>query len=328
VAREDLLGEALERAQAAKMFVQGEVLKLSDLCVVLADAEWPLSKSSAAAAETLNQSEGVILVPEAVDLAVILTQTCDLQETDEDARLCQLAPLVERDSAFANEAQRGRRPGWAAVPWYSDTHVADLSRLTSVERSLIIGAESFGRPETVQEQAHFADSVSRHFTRVALANSICDVLAPFLKRMKERHDRVSDEGRCISMIPLGGIRVEGDPSLEHDPVALRLLIVLEPRDLPSLSAGIEVSQEGIDALVSQGHEAAAKAALDTTDPRKCREGWDALVELWTRDSAEKINDISGVDGLDTEVLSGDEMTFTRLRRAPELDLAYLSTRAV
>lgn len=54
---------ALRRAEGVKSFIQGEVLDLRDLCVVLADSEWPLSDLSAAAAEQFS-GQGVIVVPE------------------------------------------------------------------------------------------------------------------------------------------------------------------------------------------------------------------------------------------------------------------------
>lgn len=316
---------ALRRAEGVKSFIQGEVLDLRDLCVVLADGEWPLSDLSAAAAAQVS-SQGVIVVPEPVDVVVLLTQTCDLQKTNSEARLCQLAPIVDRGETFAREAQRGRRPGWVAVPWHSAASVVDLARITSVERSLIIGATSLGRPTTPREQLHFTETLSRHFTRVALPDPVCDVLAPFLKRMKEKHGRQSSEGRCITIIPTGGLRIEATPGLDDSAPALCLLIVLESSDLPRLADGLDIDQSHVDALIDQGHDAAAKAALDSTNPIRCREGWTALAELWTQEVVNLIAQTPRVSSLDVEVLSGDELTFTRLRNAPELDLAYLSTR--
>jgi hypothetical protein len=318
---------ALRRAEGVKSFIQGEVLGPRDLCVVLADGGWPLSDLSAAAAGQLS-SQGVIVVPEPVDVVVLLTQTCDLQKTNSEARLCQLAPVIDRGENFAHEAQRGRRPGWAAVPWHSATGVVDLARITSVERSLIIGAASLGRPMTPGEQLHFTESLSRHFTRVALPDPVVDILAPFLKRMKEKYDRNSNEGRCISMIPTGGLRIEATPGLDDPAPALCLLIVLETSNLPRLADGLDLDQSNVDALIEQGHDTAAKAALDSANPIHCREGWTALAELWTQEVVNLIAETPQVSSLDVEVLSGDELTFNRLRNAPELDLAYLSTRQV
>lgn len=318
---------ALRRAEGVKSFIQGEVLDLRDLCVVLADSEWPLSDLSAAAAEQFS-GQGVIVVPEPVDVVVVLTQTCDLQKTNSEARLCQLAPVIDRGETFAHEAQRGRRPGWAAVPWYSNTSVVDLARITSVERSLIIGAASLGRPRNPREQLHFAESLSRHFTRVALPDPIVEVLAPFLKRMKDKCDRISNEGRCIAMIPTGGLRIEANPGFDDPAPALCLLIVLETSNLPRLADGLDPDQSKVDALIEQGHDIAAKAALNSANPIHCREGWIALAELWTQEVVNLIAENPHASSLDVEVLSGDELTFTRLRNAPELDLAYLSTRQV
>lgn len=326
---EDLRERGLVRAQGVKSYIQGEVLDVRDACVVLADAEWPLDDLSVSAAAD-EAGPGIVVVPQPVDVVVLLTQTCDLQQTSDEAHLCQVAPIVDRGATFANEAQRGRRPGWAALPWYSDAAVADLARITSIERSMLIGRSSLARPQTPQERLHFAETVGRHFTRVALPDPVCVVLASFLQRIKDKHDRTSEEGRCIAMI--ANLRIEADPDLDDPDPALRLLVILEASDLPKVPDGTDLDHSRIDGLVARGNAQVAKEALSTSDPVQRREAWTALAELWTasaRDLVEqnKKNNVKGVGSLDVEVLSGDEMNFTRLRNAPELDLAYLSTRA-
>jgi hypothetical protein len=106
-----------------------------------------------------------------------------------------------------------------------------------------------------------------------------------------------------------------------------LLVVLETPDLPHLPGGADLDQAHIDNLVLRGHAEAAKVAINATDPIVRREGWTALVELWAKDAVTRASTTPGVDGLDTEVLFGDELSFTRARNAPELYLAYLTTRA-
>lgn len=325
---DDVQRHALERASAIRSLIQGEILDARDLCVILADAQWPLSDLAASCASATQTTEGTIIVPEPVDVAVLLTQTCDLQDTSHEARLCQLAPVVTgRGETFAREVQRGRRPGWVAVPWYPahPDGVVDLSRITSAERSLVIDVPSLGRPRTEQERLHFAETISRHFTRVALPDPVCQVLEPFLVRIKERHDRQSEEGRCIALI--ASLRVEATPDMDAPAPALRLLVVLETSDLPPLPGDADVDNARIDELVSRGYVEAAKVAINATDPVVRREGWTALVELWAKDAVARASTTPEVDGLDVEVISGHELSFARARNAPELDLVYLTTRA-
>lgn len=314
--------EALRRAGAVEELIQGEVLELADVCVVIADSAWPLDDASEqAAAET--GANGLMVVPEAVDVVVLLTQTCDLQRTTAEERHCQVAPVLDRGPTFARETSRGRRPGWVALPWYMTTAVAELSRITTLERSVIVGVKSLGRPTTPREQLHFAEAASRHFTRPALPDDVVTVLRPFLERMQERHDRDSSEGRCIEKIAT--LRLEAIPDLGAPTSHLTILLVLDTEDLPCVDPD-DLDQDRIDTLVQRGTVTAADAAQDAADPIGKREAWTALAELWLEPAAEAAQAVGTVDGITVEVLNGDELSFARSRNSPELDLAYLSTR--
>jgi hypothetical protein len=143
--------------------------------------------------------------------------------------------------------------------------------------------------------------------------------------MKKKHDKESPEGQCITLV--ANLRVEATPNLDDPTPSLRLLVILEAADLPPLSHGVELHQTRIDRLVGEGAEKAATEALGAADPVSTREAWTALAELWIQDATRLIDNIPGVDHLDVEVLSGDDLSFTRMRNAPELDLAHLTTRA-
>ena len=315
---------ALSRAAEVAGRIQGEVLAVPDACVVVADGSWPLSDLAAAQADA--EANGLIAVPHPVDLVVLLTQTCDLQRTYTDAYLCQVAPVVESDTTFATQVARGRRPGWVALPWLDAISVGDLSRITTLERSVLVGAESLGRPNTPAERLRFAESVSRHLTRVALPDTIVLALAPMLERMRDRHDRQSPEGQCISAV--ASIRLEAVPNMDADLPDLTVLVVLESEDLPSLAGDAETDDAEVDRLVAAGIEAAARAALAADDNVSLREAWQALAELWIQPAVEAAaSPDSGVGSVEVEVLNGDELSFARSRNAPELDLAYLTTRA-
>lgn len=202
---------AVERASDVSRLSQGDVLELPDSVFWLADARWPLTEVAvAAAAVEADVSSGTIIVPDACDAAVMLTQTCDLQRTSTTSPFCQVAPLIEVPPPFVNEVIRGRRPGYVAVPWFGvEGRVADLSRLTTLERSLLVDVKVLATPRSAGEAYHFAECVSRHFTRVALPDAVSEVLSEFLKRIKERNDKNSIEGECIRKVI--AFRVEGRP---------------------------------------------------------------------------------------------------------------------
>ena len=71
-----------------------------------------------------------------------------------------------------------------------------------------------GRPRTLREQLHFAETISRYLTRPALPDPVNEVLAPFVKRIAEKHDRESAEGRCAHKV--SELRVEATPDIDHE----------------------------------------------------------------------------------------------------------------
>ena len=178
-----LIESALQRAAAVSSLLQGEVLGVADACVVLAEATAPLSAEAADIAASAGTHSGLIVVPYPVDDVVLLTQTFDMQFTTAAEHRCLLAPVMHVSEQVAYEALRGRRPGLAGLPWIGPTVVADLSRITSVERSVIVGAISQGHPRNPQERFHFAETISRYLTRPALPDAVNEVLSPFVKRI-------------------------------------------------------------------------------------------------------------------------------------------------
>jgi hypothetical protein len=318
--------EALARAQAVSGLSQGEVLRIPDFVVWVGDSAWPLTEATEAAAQEVDANGGLVLVPEAIDLGVLLTQTCDLQRTTLGTPFCQLAPVIEADPGFVREVSRGRRPGYVWLPWHNpETAIGDLSRITTVERSLLVSTPRLGHPRTTIESLHFAESVSRHFTRAAIPDPVSEVLRPFLSRMKERHDRQSPEGRCIAKV--ANLRLEGVPDLAAEIPDIVVLLVLDESDLPSPVGSVDVSDERIDALIAAGLDAATRRTLEAREPVELREAWTALAELWLRPSVEAAGESPEIGSLQVEVLNGEELSFARSRKAPELDLAYLTTRA-
>lgn len=207
-----LIKSALQRAAVVSSLLQGEVLGAPDACVVLAEASAPLSEEAADIAASSGSESGLIVVPHVVDDVVLLTQTCDLQFTTAAEYRCHVAPVIHVSEQVAYEALRGRRPGFAALPWLGSTAVADLSRITTVERSVLVGAISRGRPRNPGERFHFAETVSRYLTRPALPDPINEVLFPFVRRIAEKHDRESAEGRCAQ-----NLRGAGRGDAEHGP---------------------------------------------------------------------------------------------------------------
>jgi len=225
---------------------------------------------------------------------------------------------------IAYEAWRGRRPGLAGLPWVSPGAVADLSRVTSVERSVLVEVVSLGRPQTPAERFHFAEMISRNLTRPALPDAINEVLRPFVKRLATKHDKQSAEGRCAHLA--SELRLEATPHMDHEEPALNVLIIIEEAELPTLPGASTIDDDRVDALSASGPDMAAEAVERALDPVAKREAWEALAECWIKPSVELAPTVAGIGTVGVSVLNGEELSYARSLNAPILDLRYLSTR--
>jgi hypothetical protein len=320
-----LTGVALGRASAVSSFIQGEVLAVPDACAVVADAAYPLCEATSTYAQTVGVSNGLIAVPQVVDQVVVLTQTCDLQETTSGEFRCLVAPVVKVPAGFAEDVLRGRRPNYVALPWLEPESIADLTLVTTVERSVLVEAASLARPNTPDERVHFANSIARSLVRPALPEHLSRLLKPFAARFRDRYDRNSPEGACLHHVLCA--RIEADPNLDQEGAALNVLLIVETTELPMLPKGRQPSEERIDALLREEIPVIATAVLDAgQDPVAKREAWTALRQKWLAPSLEALPDQPLAGSLTITVMNGKELDYERSERAPELDFHYLSTR--
>jgi len=313
----------LETGALAAM-IQGEVLDLADVCVVLADAAAPMDDLSREVQQAIGNDTGLMAVPQPVDQVAMLTQTCDLQETTDEEYHCQVAPVLTKHPTFVREASRGHRPGYAALPWIGDDRVVDLSRITTLERAVVVDKPTVGRPRTAQERLDFAEAVNRHLTRVALEPEIVAILHPFLRKIKARAGKNSDEGRCLEHVE--EFRLDADPDLDDPSPALTVLVVIREENLPPVPRGVTLDDQRVDAVKASGIAGACRAILTANSELALREAWTALAELWIEPAVEAAENEPHVGSVFVDVINEEELTYGRSRRSPVLDLRYLSTR--
>jgi hypothetical protein len=177
----------------------------------------------------------------------------------------------------------------------------------------------------LQRAATVAKFISRYLTRPALPDPINEVLSPFVKRVGNKHDKKSPEGRCLYKV--SELRLEATPDIDHEEPALNVLLILEEDELPQLLPAVVVAHERIDELVAAGWGAAAEAVERACDAGAKREAWTALAECWIKPSVELALSVKGVGSVEISVMNGEELSYSRSLNAPILDLRYLSTRA-
>lgn len=304
---------------------QGDVLELSIAeTVLIADLERPLS--GAAIEERAAGGAGIQIVPVAAPRVVLLTQTCDLQRTGTGQLFAVVAVVEERSPTDASRAWRGNLPRLAGLPWLSPTSVADLSNVTTIERSLLIGARRIATPD-VHHRAQFSEILGRFYHRPAIPDQVIDALEPLQAKAKDKHDSpMSAAGRRFN--DLYEIRILLEPDADDPCPDVTLLFLLEQEDLPPLSRGVEVDEAAVDSLVLQRDIDSVSEAIEVIEGAvELRQLWWAWAEFWARKVRAKAATLKGVGEIDVEVWSISEINYERAAGAALLDLGYLSSRA-
>lgn len=315
----------IARAGAAAMLLrQGDVLELPIAeTVLIADLDRPLS--GAALEESAAGGTGIQIVPVAAPRVVLLTQTCDLQRTGSGQLLAIVAVVDERDSTDASRAWRGNLPRLAGLPWLSPTGVADLSNVTTIERSLLIGATRIATPDAHQ-RAQFSEILGRFYHRPAIPDQIVNALEPLQTKAKDKHDSTkSAVGRRFN--DLYEIRILLEPDVDDPCPDVTLLFLLEKADLPPLPRGADIDDDAVSNLLRGNDiDSLSKAIDDTEGAIETRHLWWAWAEYWAGKVRAKASALKNVGEIAIEVWSTSEISYERVSAAMPLDLSYLSTR--
>jgi hypothetical protein len=307
------------------LFLQGDVLELPIAeTVLIADLERPLS--GAAIEESAAGGTGIQVVPVAAPRVVLLTQTCDLQRTATGQLFAIVAVVEERDPTDASRAWRGNLPRLAGLPWLSPTAVADLSNVTTIERSLLIGTQRIATPDAHQ-RAQFSEILGRFYHRPAIPDQVIKALEPLQTKAKDKHDSPeSAVGRRFN--DLYEIRILLEPDVDDPCPDVTLLFLLEKTDLPPLPRGVDVDHDEVDTLVRRRDIDSVSRAIDVTESAlEIRHLWWAWAEFWASKVRARAATLEGVGEIAIEVWSTSEISYERASAAVLLDLSYLSTRA-
>lgn len=155
---------------------------------------------------------------------VVLTQTCDLVRRCEDRPFVELAPLYALSVEDWQSAARGRRPGFAVLPALADRRlVADLDRVMTVEKPIVAEWVRVEGCRSDDERRQFALALARKRARTAFPDDFVEWLSPLQKRLVEKHDKSSQEGRALRS--LREIRVRAAPAWDAPDCSLTLFFI-------------------------------------------------------------------------------------------------------
>lgn len=154
----------------------------------------------------------------------ILTQSCDLARHHEARPFVEVAPLVELSEQDWRSAARGRLPRYAVVPGLKDQRLAaDLDRVMTMEKAVVARWSRVPGCQSDEERRAFGLALARKRSRIAFPDAFVELVGPFQKRLVEKHDKQTDEGRALRS--LREIRVRAAPDWETAPTELTFFFI-------------------------------------------------------------------------------------------------------
>jgi hypothetical protein len=216
--------EAKRIDAALREWRQGDLALEESWFVHVGDGAAPLT---AAAAEAAGGAQA--LTSAALGL-VVLTQTCDIVRNCVTRPYVEVAPLVRVSEDDLHQVKRGRRPAHATLPALEkDLLVADLDRVMTVEKSIVASWKRTPGFTRDADGRAFALALVRKRVRFAFPDDFTTLVRKLQKRLEEKHDRESVEGRALR--GLREIRVSAVPSWDDAPCTLTFFFVRNGKDV-------------------------------------------------------------------------------------------------
>ncbi len=184
----------------------------------------PLTEAGLATAEA-----GADLAEDPVRGFAVVSQTCDLVRKCEARPFAEVSPLVEVDAAQLHAARRGRSPRYGYLPALAASFlVVDLDRVMTVEKSLLVSWDRQPGWTSDSEGRAFAVALARKRARFAFPDDFVEFAASLQKRLVEKHDKETDEGRALRA--LREIRVVAAPSWDAATVDVFFWFIRDEED--------------------------------------------------------------------------------------------------
>lgn len=205
---------------ASKNWRQGDSVLGDHWFVYRFDPQRPLTSDSVNIAyENNNISESE------VNGFVIVTQTCDIVRTCKTRSFIELVPLVKVDTKDLNAIQKCRQPQYAYISGVAEHNlVADLDRVMTVEKAVILGWQRIQGCKNDQETRALGQALARKRIRFAFPDEFNQLMNKLQDKIKEKHNKQeSQEGKALRS--LREIRVCAEPSWDSPEVQITLWFI-------------------------------------------------------------------------------------------------------
>ena len=283
---------------------QGDVFRSDDLAPhIVVDLDLPLTEASLAAARgnAANTDARVVSIWHEDEELVLISQDCDIVETSARAQYVAVSPVVVVEPEIATQAARGYMPGLAPIPELGVDRFADLSRIVTAEKSLLLGATRVARLRDDDELRMFRGIVHRHFSRAAFPEELQRSLAGFVKTLRTKKEKDSIEGRAIHAID--EIRVKCFPSWAADEVDVTVYLLC--------------SREGYTTILTDDDREAGRADVGAS--------WLEVREKWQRQCDEgRLAAGGNIRSIEISIELFEQMTAADYVDSDPLDLRGMS----
>jgi len=236
----------------------------------------------------------------------------------------EVCPLVEVDDDTFASAKDGATPQFAYLPEIGSKYVADLGRVMSIHKSVLVSLARRAGWHADEEIRRFQAVIARRYQRFAFPNDLHASLSRLTNKLKRKHGREqSAEGTLFARVLQ--IRVKADPDWQANQIDVELTFILPRPELEPIPDDLvdEDRLAGINRWLSEEQrdgDAIAKRLLTESDPSCESLLWAVLVERWAS-LAKPVGVIASVSG---DPVSEDEYTLADYWRSERLDLDYLS----
>lgn len=159
---------------------------------------------------------------------MMVSQTCDIVRSCADRPYVEVCALVPIPAEKMQLVRLGRIPRYAWVSGLGDANLAaDLELVTTVEKAAVacFSNDRLVGAATEAEARSLGEALGRKRSRAAFPDDFTSLVAPLQRRVIERHNRDSEEGRFLRAVR--EIRVAVKPNWQADAIEVELLFVFE-----------------------------------------------------------------------------------------------------
>jgi hypothetical protein len=181
-------------------------------------------------AQTATEGESATLTESEVPGFTIISQSCDVVRRYQDRPYVTVAALAKVSEDDLGLIISGYRPQFAAIPALQPKNlVADLDLVMTVDKRIVAGWTQTRGCSNDDETRRFSNAVKRKFGRFAFPDDFNRFVGDLQERLKEKHDRQSEEGNTLR--GLEEIRVRAAPSWDAEEVELMFWFIVKPENV-------------------------------------------------------------------------------------------------